>query len=148
MRPIQTYSWKLTPVVLAITWTVSALGASNTPPAKSTKPDTNRSVFVMPASPADGRDPFFPDSIRPYEAAMAGTKQKVDEISLLEFKGLSGPMEKRLAIINNHTFAAGDDEYVLTTQGRVHIHCVEIRANSVIIELSGQRHELSFSGNK
>jgi len=148
MKPTQIHFRKLTPVVLAITWTVSALGASNTPPAKGAKPDANRSVFVIPASPAEGRDPFFPDSSRPYEAAMANTKVKVDEISLIEFKGLSGTPEKRLAIINNHTFAVGDDEFVLTTQGRVHIHCVEIRANSVIIELSGQRHELSFSGNK
>jgi len=147
MRPINIHSWKVAPVVLAITWTVSASGASNMPPAKGAKTDSNRSVFALPASPADGRDPFYPDSNRPYEAAMAGAKSK-DEISLLEFKGLSGTSDNRLAIINNHTFAVGDDEYVLTSQGRVHIHCLEIRANSVIVEVSGQRHELSFSGNK
>jgi hypothetical protein len=147
MRPINIHSWKVTPVLLAITWTVSALGASNTPPAKGAKTDSNRSEFVMPSSPADGRDPFFTDSNRPYEAAMAGTKSK-DEISLLIFKGLSGTPDNRLAIINNHTFAVGDDEYVLTSQGRVHIHCLEILDHSVIVEVSGQRHELSFSGNK
>jgi hypothetical protein len=147
MRAINKNSCEVTAILLAITWTVSALGASNTPPAKGAKPDTNRSVFVMPASPADGRDPFFPDSSRPYASAVTGAKA-TDDVSLLDFKGISGTTDARLAIINNHTFAAGDDEYVLTTQGRVHIHCLEIRSNSVIIEIGGQRHELSFSGNK
>ena len=30
-----------------------------------------RSVFAIPASPRDGRDPFFPESTRPYEEAVA-----------------------------------------------------------------------------
>lgn len=149
MKPIKIHfrAWKAAPVVLAITWTVCALGASKTDAGKTAKVEINRSVFVMPNSPAEGRDPFYPDSNRPYEAAMAGSKVK-DEISLLQFKGVSGPEDNRLAIINNHTFAVGDDEYVMTTQGRVRVHCLDIRPDSVIVEVSGQRHELSFSGNK
>ena len=48
------------------------------------------------------------------------------------------------AIINNHTFAQGDEGDVLTSQGRVHLECIEIKANSVVIEYGGQRHELKF----
>ncbi len=136
------------PIALAISWTVAPAAAADTPAKKGDKVETiNHSTFVLPSSPAEGRDPFFPESNRPYEAAMAST-HVVDEVSLLEFKGFSGPDDDRLAIINNHTFAAGDVGFVLTTQGRLQIRCLEIRTNSVIIEVGGQRHELSFSANK
>ncbi|MEI9959883.1 MAG: hypothetical protein WDM76_01765 [Limisphaerales bacterium] len=48
-------------------------------------------------------------------------------------------------IINNHTFGAGDFGEVITPQGRLYIHCVEINANSVIIESNGQRQTLLFN---
>lgn len=152
MKPIkkQFLMWPAVPAVLAITWTVSVAGAANPPSAKDakdTKPVINQSIFVLPTGPAEGRDPFFPDSNRPYEAAMAKSHVK-DEVSLLEFKGFSGTPDARLAIINNHTFAAGDEEYVLTDQGRVQVRCLEVKSNSVIVEVSGQRHELSFTKSK
>ncbi len=98
------------------------------------------STFVLPASVRDGRDPFFPESTRPFEAAVSATK--VVEITSLTVKGFSGMPGHRLVIINNHTFAVGDEGDVLTPTGRVHIRCTEIRPDAVIIEVNGQRHEL------
>ena len=54
-------------------------------------------------------------------------------------------MDHRLVIINNHTFAAGDEGDVITRDGRIHLSCIEIKTNSVVIEVGGQRHELFYS---
>ncbi len=102
-----------------------------------------RSVFDIPASPRDGHDPFFPDSTRGY--VITAATNAVAEISNLVIKGFSGSPGNRMVIINNHTFAAGDNSEVLTPGGRIHIHCLVINSNSVVIEANGQRRQLTFS---
>ncbi|MEI7809021.1 MAG: hypothetical protein WCJ07_11120, partial [Verrucomicrobiota bacterium] len=70
----------------------TALGATDkTAPAKNTpaKPALTkpaapkaapvRSVFVMPTNAREGRDPFFPESPRPFEAATAAATRNVVE---------------------------------------------------------------------
>jgi hypothetical protein len=69
-------------------------------------------------------------------------------VSSLVLKGISGPPNHRLVIINNHTFGVGDEENLVTLQGPIHIRCVEIKARSVVIESGGQRHELSYANNR
>jgi hypothetical protein len=101
-----------------------------------------RSVFTIPASPRDGRDPFFPESTRPYEEAVASTARPTFENSFA-VKGFSYEHGHPMVIINNHTFALGDEGDVQTTSGRVHIRLAEIRATSVVIEVNGSRRELS-----
>jgi hypothetical protein len=113
------------------------------PPAPEVVP---RSIFVIPTNPQEGRDPFFPNSTRPYENAPA-SKKSVGDVSSLVLKGISGPPDHRLAIINNRTLAVGDEQDLTTPQGRIHIRCVEIKANSVVIESSGQNHELKYIPN-
>ena len=104
---------------------------------------TSRSVFTMPSNPKDGCDPFFPDSARPYEAA-AAANPRVADITSLVLRGFSGSMGLRLVIINNHTFGVGDEGDVITSAGRLHISCIEIKTNSVVIAVGGQRHELLY----
>lgn len=114
-------------------------------PAKAAplKPEPVRSVFVMPASTRDGRDPFFPESSRPYEDAMA--TKNTPETSALVVKGISFEHGHAMVIINNHTFAVGDEGDVLTAGKRVHIRLVEIRASVVVIEVNGTRRELTVA---
>jgi hypothetical protein len=102
-----------------------------------------RSVFDVPANPRDGHDPFFPDSTRGYVSNTA--TNAVTELSILTIKGFSGTVGNRMVIINNHTFAAGDDSEIVTTRGRIRVRCLIINANSVVIEANGQRRELPFS---
>ena len=64
------------------------------------------------------------------------------EVTALVVRGVSGSSDHRLVIINNHTFAAGDIADVITEQGRIRVHCVEIKPHSVVIEIRGQYHEL------
>lgn len=106
------------------------------------KPVPARSVFVMPTNLREGRDPFYPESLRPFEDAVA-TKHAVD-INAFSVKGISIVRGRAMAIINNHTFAVGDEGDVLTASGRVHLRCAEIRANTVVIEANGSKHELTL----
>ncbi|MGO8836588.1 MAG: hypothetical protein ACLQAH_05090 [Limisphaerales bacterium] len=105
-----------------------------------------RSVFTMPTNPKEGRDPFFPDSNRPYESATAG-KPHVADVSSLVLRGISGSSNQRLAIINSHTIGVGDEQDLVTPQGRLHIRCIEIKTNSVVIESGGSIHELKYNDN-
>ncbi len=113
------------------------------PAPQSDLTNANRSVFMLPSNPQEGRDPFFPDSTRPYKVAVIATPRAADVTSLV-VKGFSGSMDHRFVIINNHTFAVGDEGDVVTTGGRIHLSCIEIKTNSVVIEVGGQRHELFY----
>lgn len=124
--------------------TTAAFGGEP-PKAATAKPAPVRSVFAMPASARDGRDPFFPESTRPYEVA-AVAKNSLDATAF-SVKGLSIERGHALVIINNHTFAIGDEGDVTTASGRAHIRLAEIRTNVVVIEVNGSKRELSI-GNK
>ena len=121
-------------------------------PGKSAVVQTNmvpqpvRSVFALPLNPSQGRDPFFPNSKRPYEQAVI-PGQKGGDISALVIKGFVGTGELRMVIINNHTFAPDDEGDVTTSQGRMHIRCVGISGNTVTVEVDGQEHELKYHDN-
>lgn len=121
---------------------VLATGAAPAPQSNTT--NANASIFILPSNPGEGRDPFFPGSIRPYKVAVVANARAADVTSLV-VKGFSGSVDHRLVIINNHTFAAGDEGDVVTHDGRIHVSCIEIRTNSVVIEVGGQRHELFYS---
>lgn len=103
-----------------------------------------QSVFVIPSNSKEGRDPFFPDSMRPYASAIVANPKTAD-VTSLRLRGFSGEVPNRFVIINNHTFAAGDEGDVITSAGRIHLRCIEVKTNSVVIEVGGQRRELFYS---
>ena len=140
-------SWKRALAIgLSVAWG-TVMPAMAGPAAQPAAPQVViRSIFVIPSNPNEGRDPFFPNSTRPYESAAAG-KPHVGDVSSLVLKGISGPMNRRLAIINNRTLAVGDEQDLVTPQGRIHIRCVEIKTNSVVIESAGSNHELKYNDN-
>jgi hypothetical protein len=132
-------SWKQGLLIALAAANATVLGQSAKNPID--KPVVVHSTFVMPTDPQEGRDPFYPESSRPYANAMA----HVVPITTLAIRGFSGTPENRMVIINNHTFGVGDEGDVLTPGGRVHVRCLEINADSVVIEANNQRRELSFS---
>ena len=115
----------------------------------SATPEAPKSVFVNPATPEDGRDPFFPRSTRHRPAAAPVVKEvakaapPVVEVQL-ELKGISGTAERRLAIINNNTFETGEQAEVVTNVGRIRIICKEIKTDSVEVVVNGQPRVLSL----
>lgn len=116
------------------------------PKSAPVKPVPTRSVFVMPASAREGRDPFFPESPRPYEEAVLTSTNRSDASALI-FKGLSVERGHAMVIINNHTFAVGDEGDVRTAGGPVHLRLLEIRAGAAVVEVNGARREINISSH-
>ena len=118
-------------------------------PAQTETPKSTempKSIFVVPDNPKEGRDPFFPKSTRLSsknpDVAATNTPSLV-LISSLSLKSIVAG----LAIINNHSFAPGEEGDVVAPDGRrQHIRLVEIKsnANSVVIEIGGRNIELTM----
>ncbi len=122
----------------------SAGGAStNSAPARL---EPVRSVFVMPTKPQEGRDPFFPESIHPY-AKLGGATNGASPtgISALSFRGVVGTPGNYVAIINSRPFKTGEEGEVRSSGGVVHLRCVEVRAQVVVVEINGQKYELALN---
>jgi len=98
-----------------------------------------KSVFVSEG--AIGKDPFFPNSTRPLNRKAPedpGKKPVVQDFSqLLVLKGITGPPEKRIALINNLTFSKGEEGEPKAGNGKVKIRVLEIREKSVVISMEG-----------
>ena len=113
-------------------------------PAKAAPAKPSVSVFVMPAGTQEGRDPFFPESTRPYEDAVVQKPHTV-ELNSFTIKGESIEHGHAMVIINNHTFAVGDEGDVLTPGGRVHLRLLEIHGGVAVIEANGTRREIDIN---
>ncbi|HZR18380.1 MAG TPA: hypothetical protein VFE51_13895 [Verrucomicrobiae bacterium] len=99
------------------------------------------SVFAIPSQPSEGRNPFFPQStIRVVPQKV--TKETPLDASWFVLNGITSP-PKRTAMINGRTFETGEEGEVRVPSGsKVLIKCIEIKAESAIIETGGQRREL------
>jgi hypothetical protein len=128
-------------IIIALAAMFVALAAKAQAPAQaSTGIGTIQSVFILPASAAEGRDPFYPESTRAIEAA--ANQNHTVEITALKVPGISGTPGHFLAIINTHTFAVGEEGDLKTAGGSVHIRCLAIQPDAVMVEINGQIHRL------
>ena len=103
------------------------------------------SQFVNEAS--IGKDPFFPDSSRRAPKAPVLTKAVVTTVnrsSLLTLRGITGPPTRRIALINNLTFGAGEEGTVRTSAGtlKIRVQTVEDKTVTVLIDGDSQPREL------
>lgn len=57
--------------------------------------------------------------------------------STLSLKNISGSQSRRLAIINDRTFALGEQDRLPLATSSVVIRCLEIRSNSVLVQFEG-----------
>ena len=137
----------------------AATNAAPQPPATSTPEGTNtavdlpipKSVFVVPTSDGEGKDPFFPKARGQAPAKPGSTKPTerpgADQLAL---QGLSGSPERPLAIINGRQFAPGEESDVPVHGGNIHVRCIEIKLtdNLVIVDVAGERRDLRFRTNQ
>jgi hypothetical protein len=119
------------------------VAAADTVEPAAAPPSSPRSIFIQPTGSKEGRDPFFPLSMRPYTSAVPVAVNNRD-LSSLVIVGKSGSLDRPLVIINNVTFAVGDEREVVTPQGRILIHCLQIVGDLAIVESGGQRHTIRF----
>jgi hypothetical protein len=113
--------------------------------AQPAKPVPARSVFIIPTNPREGRDPFFPESTRLFDEMAVQTNAPTASAKTLVVRGSSWENGHAMLIINNHTFAVGEQGDVLTPGGRVHLRLVEIRKDVAIVEVNGTQRELSLT---
>jgi len=102
------------------------------------------STFIQPASQHEGRDPFYPESMRVFDSAPASTQPHVEIVTSLAVKGVSVVNGHTFVILNNHTFGVGDEGDVISGSTHVHVHCLEIRPGTVVVEINGARHEIHY----
>jgi hypothetical protein len=115
------------------------------PAAAPQEPEPIKSVFVD--RPNFGRDPFFPNSSRRGTIVQDTVVEPVANFNNITLKGISGTVEKRLAIINNKTFEAGEEANLRISGQPTKVKCVEVREKSVVISINGVTREL-FLGSK
>jgi len=115
---------------------------TNTAKAAAVEPQIPLSAFNTPSNPKEGKDPFFPNrSINPVAPKVVPNTKVAAPIALI-LNGLSGTPANPLAIINNYTIAKGEEADLRAGTGRVHVRCVDIQEDKVIIEVNGERQEL------
>ena len=134
---------------------LALLGAGQAPAASAKTPGATRtntvptftqveipqSQFLIPSNPREGRNPFFPQSIPTPPVPHQNPTTPFDVNSIL-LNGITSP-PKRTAMINGNTFEVGEEGEVKLPNGvKVLIKCEEIRADSAIIRVNGQRREL------
>ena len=128
--------------------------------ADNGKPAPGEMVFIPstfvdnPKNSTIGKDIFFPDSQRlalkdnaKSEDANSSDFQKRQLLKELVLRGVSGRSNRRLALINSRTLAAGEIWDFKGSGGQTRrIKCEEIRPKSVVITIEGvvEKHELQL----
>jgi hypothetical protein len=107
-----------------------------------------QSLFVVPKKVEQGKDPFFPKSSRVYGVDPSTRSNPAPRIvANLVLKGISGTVERPLAIINTTTFTTGEINEVILEKGRINVQCLEINmvAGTVLLQVGGERRQLYLS---
>lgn len=100
-----------------------------------------QSVYVVPSSPKEGRNPFFPQSVATPTVVKPTPGATVDMAALV-LNGITSP-PRRTAMINGRTFEPGEEgEVKLPNGAKALIKCEEIGSDSTIIQINGVRREL------
>lgn len=111
--------------------------------APAPRPVPLKSVFKN--DPA-GKDPFFPTSSRRQTRETKPKKDFVVGPQSLILRGIIGPADQRIALINGRTFATGEELKLRVEDGEMTVKCVEIRSASVVVSLDGgtDLHEIQL----
>ncbi|MFM2296168.1 MAG: hypothetical protein RLZZ350_2581 [Verrucomicrobiota bacterium] len=132
--------WCVLPVSAAATNTNHVAKAAATLAAtNAVVVDTNAYVANFDAKV---RDPFFPRSTR--ANADAGPGDEASATVNLILKGISGTAKRRCAIINDHTFMAGDESEVSTGTGRIRIHCYSIHSDGAFVSIGANPDKIEL----
>ncbi len=111
--------------------------------AAPAQPEIPKSVFIIPTAPQEGKDPFFPRSTRLFSSVVVKTNiQPITHPIELHLNGISGTTDRPLAIINNQTFETNEEGEVPVHPGRARIRCLEIKPDSVLIQVGGEQRLL------
>ena len=146
-RFVATHTGSILLLMFLGTTLVSSAPPESKPKTETAGAESNavpQSTFIIPANFNQGRDPFYPNARYMFgEPRAVPTVRITAGIDLLHLDGISGTADHKLAMINFRTMAEGETNDFLTVSGHVKIRCVEIKSQSVVIEvIGGERREL------
>ncbi|MCX7867087.1 MAG: hypothetical protein N2438_08170 [Limisphaera sp.] len=127
----------------------AAEASSGSPTPAVPAPVIPRSVFEIPGDPSQGRDPFFPRSQRLFAGRTGSTN--VTPVARIQWtlRGLAGTPQQRLATLRTSgdrprtlILAEGEETSLPAAGGEVRVRCVQIRDDTVVIEVNGVQQEL------
>jgi hypothetical protein len=108
--------------------------------APAAEPEIPKSVFIIPATAREGRNPFFPHSTLGREVPKRNSTAV--NLSSLVLNGITSPPHK-LVMINGRTFEEGEKgEVRLPSGATIEVTCIEIKSASAIIKVGPQLREL------
>ncbi len=114
--------------------------AAPTAAANAYEVAVTKSVFTVPTSVKEGRNPFFPGAKVSVEVPK--DKEQSLEASAFVLNGITGP-PLRSAMINGRTFLKGEEGEVRLQNGaKIMIKCSDIRDESAVIVVGGIQREL------
>jgi hypothetical protein len=115
--------------------------STNVSPAAALTVGVPRSVFVVPTSPKQGRNPFFPRS--GFHGPATEPKPQPVPTSAIVLNGLTSP-PRASAMINGRTFETGESGQIKLPNGtKVQVKCLEIRPPDAAVAIIGaERREL------
>jgi hypothetical protein len=143
---------------LALALGLSVAGAADKPaapasPGATAKVNALLGVAIPEATfnstMSGGKDPFFPQSNRLAPKTPLLTPAVVTEVNrahLLTLRGISGPATRRIALINNTTFVAGEAGTVRTVAGtlKIRVQTVEDKIVTLLIDGDSQPRQLEL----
>jgi len=116
--------------------------AAQPAPAPSAMMEIQFTKSVFMNTPGVGKDPFFPTSTRRGAPKTTTVVDVTPVAPLLSLKGISGPRNHRLAIINNKTFETGEEGDVRSGSQIVRVRCIEVKDDGVTVSINGQTQKL------
>jgi len=130
---------------LTVFLTLSHVGfAAKAPDSTATSAGARTGSPAIPQSVFDyrgGKDPFFPNRLLNPVAAEPAKKE------IMVLKGITGSSGRRVALINDRTFAKGEAGEIRLGTNTFRIRVVDIKDRSVMIERAGQTNELPLLEN-
>jgi hypothetical protein len=114
--------------------------STNASPAAAIAAAVPQSVFIVPTSPKQGLNPFFPRST--FKVSPTESKPDPIDTSAVVLNGLTSP-PRATAMINGRTFEPGESgEIKLRNGAKVLVRCLEIKTDVVVAIIGAQRCEL------
>jgi thioredoxin-related protein len=110
---------------------LASMSGIKTPASTASRPGQENKKHDAPPEPLFNGAPTFPPP-------------KFNDLVL---KGISGPKNNRLAMINNRTLSVGETDQIKVGETQLKVKCLEIRADSVLVSLDGaEQKELRMRG--
>jgi hypothetical protein len=127
--------------VLALGLLPGAVAAADNKAGAAAPTEMTQSVFVIPATPQEGRNPFFPNSTMGMVVMRPRQTNQTETLSFV-LNGITSP-PRSTAIINGRTFEIGEEAEVKLASGtRVLVKCEEITTDSATISVNRERRVL------